>query len=242
MSESFNGYNQTLDHILLPSSLLDNKDLSYVDNSFTVFTWNKKLLKANVPYRWELRRIGRKKEHSGKGYSDHLPITARFTCSPFRDLAEKYTKTNLTHNRTILQKASESNLPSQWTSCNNSVKLTNDTLMNRGKGLSIRCETMTSNCSIARKGINTSKPFITFLVKGSGKFSFRIRTQGNDWVYYNAPDFKDTKVAHYSDANYPEWEKVQLRIKKLSPDKHYEIEIRAGKNAPLDLHLIETSL
>jgi predicted extracellular nuclease len=62
----------TLDNILIPKTLIDNKNIDFV--SFGVF--NKKYLfyKKNVINRWYQKRG----VHIGKGYSDHLPIYAIF--------------------------------------------------------------------------------------------------------------------------------------------------------------------
>ncbi|MBN1307274.1 MAG: hypothetical protein JXA18_05120, partial [Chitinispirillaceae bacterium] len=84
MSYFYRGNRQTPDHILLPPALYDQKGISYLDNSFHAFTWEGRLLSHGRPVRWRIRRRGAKKYHAGEGYSDHLPIVARFTCVPFR--------------------------------------------------------------------------------------------------------------------------------------------------------------
>jgi endonuclease/exonuclease/phosphatase family metal-dependent hydrolase len=66
-------HKETLDAILISSALLDNKALEYTRNSFQVFK-PVYLLKKNRINSWKISH-GR---HKGKGYSDHLPIVARF--------------------------------------------------------------------------------------------------------------------------------------------------------------------
>lgn len=74
-NHEFYGEKNTLDHILLPRTLFDNRGIEYVDGSFGVFAPSY-LLSSNgrIAY-WEMK----KKQHTGEGYSDHLPIKATFT-------------------------------------------------------------------------------------------------------------------------------------------------------------------
>jgi len=71
----------SIDNILVPQSLYDNKGISYQDNSFARFTPSY-LFKKNTTYRWQLADKG-KGRHLGRGFSDHLPISAIFTTRPF---------------------------------------------------------------------------------------------------------------------------------------------------------------
>lgn len=242
MSEMFNGYNQTLDHILMPSGLFDKADISYIDNSFTTFTWGGKLLKGNVPYRWRLKRIGKRKVHTGYGYSDHLPLKAQFICGEF--IKKTVSNENCAENMQLpINNPIEDNSISQkWTSCNNFLSLTDDTIVKGKHCLHLYCDPLTSNSTIVRKYFKVENPILVFFVKGSGKLSFRIRSKSEDWHYYNAPEFKESKRARYSALDYSDWKKIKLEFKSsIIPDK-IELEIRAGKDFPLDLFLIETTL
>jgi len=69
-SNKFKNRNSTPDHIIISSGLLDNQNISYVDNSFKVFKPNY-LYKNNKIIRWNYRLKN--------GYSDHLPIYASFS-------------------------------------------------------------------------------------------------------------------------------------------------------------------
>jgi len=73
-SYSFFGKKSVLDSIIIPVSLNDNSGWFYEKGSFRVFK-KKYLFKKNMLNRWSYR-YGR---HSGKGYSDHLPIYALFS-------------------------------------------------------------------------------------------------------------------------------------------------------------------
>lgn len=68
----------TPDNIILSKGLFDDKNISYVNNSFKQFS-PKYLIQNNKINRWEIKN----KMHKGIGYSDHLPILAYFSTSPY---------------------------------------------------------------------------------------------------------------------------------------------------------------
>ncbi len=76
-NHEFYGEKNTLDHILLPKSLFDNRGVEYVDGSFGVFAPSYLLSGGGKIAYWGMK----KKQHTGAGYSDHLPIRATFTTS-----------------------------------------------------------------------------------------------------------------------------------------------------------------
>jgi len=76
----FYGKKGTADHIVLPSSLFDQKGLEYVNNSFKVFRKGYLFTKRGYINRWHYK----KGKHRGKGYSDHLPVYAYFDTKPYR--------------------------------------------------------------------------------------------------------------------------------------------------------------
>ena len=73
-SAKYKGHNNTPDNIIVGSGLFDNKNISYKNNSFSVFKPSY-LYKNKVVFRWNKRKIS--------GYSDHLPIIATFTTKSF---------------------------------------------------------------------------------------------------------------------------------------------------------------
>ncbi|WP_345986541.1 endonuclease/exonuclease/phosphatase family protein [Sulfurimonas sp. HSL-1656] len=77
-SHSFYGQQEALDHIIISPALADGKGNEYVKGSFTRFRPDYLLTKKGAPYRWQRSRTY-PKHHTGKGYSDHLPIYADFT-------------------------------------------------------------------------------------------------------------------------------------------------------------------
>ena len=88
-SNKYRGKKQTPDNIIISPALFDNKKISYIPKSFEVFKpsylyKNKKIL------RWNMKE----KVHQGFGYSDHLPILAKFSLkkenqNPLKKLEKK---------------------------------------------------------------------------------------------------------------------------------------------------------
>jgi len=78
-SHNFYGNKQGLDAILISYSLLDGRGIDYISNSFRVLKKHYLFHKKGYILRWQYKR-GR---HKGVGYSDHLPIYARFSTNPY---------------------------------------------------------------------------------------------------------------------------------------------------------------
>ncbi|WP_372999054.1 endonuclease/exonuclease/phosphatase family protein [Sulfurimonas sp.] len=72
----FKGKKEALDNILISQPLLDKKGISYIDDSITNLDKNYLFKKKNI-YRWQVSKA-RVSKHKGKGYSDHLPVMAKF--------------------------------------------------------------------------------------------------------------------------------------------------------------------
>ncbi len=73
----------TLDHILVSKSIFKgNGKIKYMRNSFNVFKVNYLLTEDGIPYRWQIEFEGDRTIHLGKGFSDHLPIYAKFKVVP----------------------------------------------------------------------------------------------------------------------------------------------------------------
>nr|WP_321268302.1 endonuclease/exonuclease/phosphatase family protein [uncultured Sulfurimonas sp.] len=75
----YKGQKEALDNIIISQALLNKHGISYVYNSITNLD-KSYLFKKNQIYRWEVSR-GRIQKHKGKGYSDHLPVMAKFKVS-----------------------------------------------------------------------------------------------------------------------------------------------------------------
>lgn len=79
-SLKYYGKTSSADQIILPSTLFDGRGVEYVNNSFQVFKPDYLFTKEGYIYRWKVH----KKKHSGKGYSDHLPVYAYFDTVPYK--------------------------------------------------------------------------------------------------------------------------------------------------------------
>ncbi len=77
VSEYFGRNKNTPDNIIVPKAMFDKKGISYVDGSFKVFA-PPYLFKNSRPYRWE-----NDKGSVPQGFSDHLPLIAKFSSKPF---------------------------------------------------------------------------------------------------------------------------------------------------------------
>ncbi|MDQ7083916.1 MAG: endonuclease [Sulfurovum sp.] len=81
-SYQFYGRYASPDHIVLPKALFDGKGIDYVNNSFGVYKAEYLFHKRGWIYRWEYKN----KQHTGKGYSDHLPVYAYFDTKPIKPM------------------------------------------------------------------------------------------------------------------------------------------------------------
>jgi hypothetical protein len=95
-SYNFYGKKQSLDNILIPNTMLDGKGIDYVDNSFDIL--KKRYLFHHRGYilRWDLKRA--------KGYSDHLPIFAKFSTK------KRYKRANCKLSKSTIKKLKEEDI------------------------------------------------------------------------------------------------------------------------------------
>ena len=76
-SHNFFGQKEGLDNMIISPGLNDGQGIEYLRGSFSRFA-PKYLFKKRSIYRWQ-RSNKHPKHHTGKGYSDHLPIYAEYT-------------------------------------------------------------------------------------------------------------------------------------------------------------------
>lgn len=77
-SNKFKEQNNTPDNIIISPALFDTKKISYIPKSFEVFK-PEYLYKNNTVNRWQMSGNKFNKIHKGEGFSDHLPILAKFS-------------------------------------------------------------------------------------------------------------------------------------------------------------------
>jgi len=73
----FKGEKETPDNIIISQSLLNKKGMHYKCGSISNFVKDYMLYRGKYPYRWKVSG-GKNQVHKGEGYSDHLPVTAKF--------------------------------------------------------------------------------------------------------------------------------------------------------------------
>ncbi len=73
----FRGKKEALDNILISQSLLNENNMYYKEGSIQNLDLKYMFYKKNNIYRWKISN-GKIKKHKGKGYSDHLPVSASF--------------------------------------------------------------------------------------------------------------------------------------------------------------------
>lgn len=238
MSHFFKGNRQTPDHILIPSSLYDSSGISYVDNSFRVFTWDGQLISNKRPFRWQILDKKGVKLHTGRGYSDHLPIQATFTTSPF---SFQSSNSNQQKEDAISDLGTDSfEIWSEgWMLCSSEAEIFTDITksMNGKSSICIRGEAQKNNCCIAKlivPGERIKSDSLSFNIMGSGRMCIRIRYSGGKWVYYDVKTMNVVKSARYQMFNQKGWKKITFK-NGMGDRGNLEIEIRTGKGEPLCL-------
>jgi len=84
-SHKFYSTKSTLDHIIIPHNMFDNKGIDYLNDSFGVFRKRYLFNKWGINY-WQIKHH----KHLGKGYSDHLPIYAYFDTKGYKQTKQNY--------------------------------------------------------------------------------------------------------------------------------------------------------
>ncbi|MEA3455088.1 MAG: endonuclease/exonuclease/phosphatase family protein [Campylobacterota bacterium] len=79
-SHKYYGHRGSIDHILIPQSLVDGKGIDYVNNSYSVFRAPYLFTREGWINGWDYSGS----KHKGRGYSDHLPIYATFSMEPYQ--------------------------------------------------------------------------------------------------------------------------------------------------------------
>ncbi len=248
MSRTFRGLPETPDHILLPPSLFDSSGISYLDKSFEVFDWNGALLRNNEPLGWQMSGFGKRRFHKGEGYSDHLPILARFIKKPFFSIAQNTSDSPTAQKPlpgTNISGGFEASMEG-WLACSQALSVVRDSSTSASGRycLSIKGNAPDKNCCAARTILRReiiNRPRWTeigFDLCGSGKFSLRIRSGKGPWHYYNGQSFARSGSARYLPVNYPAWRHIVLPFTyDNTSSADLAIEIRAGKGMPFCFYI-----
>jgi hypothetical protein len=247
-SAVFQGRRETPDHVLLPASLFDDKGFSYIDNSLSPFTWNGRLLKDGVPFRWQMRYAKQGRMHAGDGYSDHLPLVCGLARAPFRaDLLD----TCVTAGAGAGKRGGFENGPDGFIGCTRKIRVERDTLMPKSGRYCLRLAgTMQSNGAATRARLSIPKAcgpdssVLRMSLRGSGTINIRCCAVGSkQWIYFNGSDFSKARAGKYLYSNFTKWKTVRLPLGSLPPDATEAMcEIRTKKGAPLMLWVDDVSV
>jgi endonuclease/exonuclease/phosphatase family metal-dependent hydrolase len=238
-SYTYQGQPKTPDHFLLPQSLFDPAGWSYLDRSFSVFTWDGRLLDNGEPFRWQMRGFGKRRFHTGEGFSDHLPLRAVFIkkkCPPAGDrlaVPSAARKAARQPGAGGFEKSMEG-----WLAGARGISAVRDSGRCAAGRYSLRIQSAAQekNCCAARTILRRAatnrerRENIVFDLRGSGKISVRARAGKGRWRYYNAPGFSPSGSARYLPLRYASWRHIELPfIYDNTSSSDLTIEIRAGK-------------
>ncbi|MFP4242140.1 MAG: endonuclease/exonuclease/phosphatase family protein [Chitinispirillaceae bacterium] len=233
MSYVYRGSHETMDNMLLPRTLFDSKGISYIDSSFGTFTCKGQLIRNGTPYRWQMRYRGEGRFHTGRGFSDHLPVSASFVKGAYSSAD------------------AEDSVPSEnsfigdfesgrdgWICCDSRFSIARDTVSLTGHySLAISGLHAKANKTAAKARLRgaENKTHLHLEMKGSGKISIRIRRSPEDrWTYFNGPRFRESKRARYRKWESRQWGDLKLRLpRKRKPSGDVYVELRSGKKTPL---------
>ncbi|MGA2506610.1 MAG: endonuclease/exonuclease/phosphatase family protein [Chitinispirillaceae bacterium] len=248
-SRMYQGHFETPDHILLPPALFRASGISYCDKSFEAFTWNGALLRNNEPFSWQMSGFGKRRFHTGEGYSDHLPVRACFAGKPFAFAAQS------SHDSSVKNKPScgtsaeggfERSMEG-WLACGQGIDVSRDSSMPAAGRYCLRIQgnlPPDKNCCIARTilrrdALNRSRwAQIMFDFRGSGKLLLRVRSGKGRWRYYVGPAFASSGSARYLPVSVPSWKHFALSFTYDNlASQDLSIEIHSAKGLPFRFYV-----
>jgi hypothetical protein len=252
-SRTYHGLPETPDHILLPPSLFDSSGISYIDNSFDVFTLNGTLLRNNEPFGWQMRGFGKRRVHVGEGYSDHLPLCARFTKKPFSFAAPVAADSSPTKNpmSTAVPPGGFEGSMEGWLACGQGIEVCRDSGAPASGRYCLRIQgrapdknSCAAHTVLRREIVNRSRwAKIVFDLRGAGNLSVRVRSGKGRWRYYNGQAFASSGSVRYLPVNFSIWRHVALPFTCDDPaSTDLTIELRAGKNRPFCFYIDNVSI
>jgi hypothetical protein len=246
MSYVYRGARETIDNMLLPAALFDASGYSYLGGSFEAFNWGGRLLRNGAPYRWQMAYKGKQKYHKGEGYSDHLPIRAKFVKASLLPDGGSAPGCRGADRPAPTGNFSES--VDGWVSGDGNFSVGRDDACARANSICLRVSGLheSENRGAARAILASAPPqkFLTMSVRGEGRPSIRLRRPGGNWAYHNAPGFAASKSAKYNDWKSNGWASLKLPLPPWPQTQiidggvnntDVEVEIRAGKGAKLSL-------
>jgi endonuclease/exonuclease/phosphatase family metal-dependent hydrolase len=248
-SYKYKGQFCTLDHILTPGSMYDLTGISYVNNSFSVFYWDGRLLYNGIPLRWDIRYNSKGRFHSGKGFSDHLPIIAWFKTGEFEHSDTEFSDSQESKNSAQLKKGTISGFETGiegWIPLQASINLFRDTVNPAQGKYCLKIEGITKKnsgtariCFPIKNHDAEEKGSLKFVIYGKGYFTFRTRVDNSSWFYYTGHKFcKVRKSNRYQYNIFSDWTPIMLPVHgKMDKARSFEIEIQSALNKKLCIWL-----
>jgi hypothetical protein len=244
-SRIYRGLHETPDHMLLPAALYDSSGISYIDNSFSVFTWDNRLMNNGEPYRWQMKFRGRARFHAGDGYSDHLPLVAHFRRGAFvRDtvgmaqpaVLQEPVSPDAPAKRAVHASRARFATLDGWNQCDRRIGLSRAAAAG-DRGIRLSGDPGGDNCCAGR--IQLAMPpgaasgvAVRLSIKGKGRLNLRARFPGETWAYFNGAGFQRARSGRYSDYCFDAWHAVDLAMDPpANAATAVEFEVRAGKGS-----------
>lgn len=234
----YKGSKNSLDHILISESLFDSLGISYVDSSFQPFNWNGKLFNNEIPFRWEILRTKNGTFHTGHGYSDHLPVIAKFIISPYKTKNQKTTNC-INYNNSKLLCDFETGIEG-WISMSSetSIEISRNESTSGKNSLNIFGKT-SKNSKVAKisiKPIKHKASQLTFMMKGKGQFAIIINQKNKKDISYSGNFFeKKSSSVRYNNIEMKTWKEIKICLSDIDLSKRWEIVIKSYKGEELDL-------
>lgn len=230
----YQGRHETLDHMLLSRTLFDSSGISFVSGSFLAFKAGGRLLRDDVPFRWQVTYSKAGKTHVGEGYSDHLPVMATFARGGYRDSKKSGPPLSdlATPGNTDSKGSTQASISgSGWQTCCAFVtcESTDDQKLFTVKGM-VKNNGCVVQARIASIGVSKK---VTFVLKGRGKLDIRTRVPGSRYCYYNGPTFKPSKSGRYTPYSFDSFHRISIALPEVESGP-WELEIRGAKGGMIN--------
>lgn len=239
----FRGQPQTPDHILAPPSMFDSEGFSYVPGSFDVFTWQGRLLYNGSPFRWEVKYRDGTRQHTARGYSDHLPVYAYVESKPYTAASNNQQADDGCRRQ---HTSGFENGFEGWTPVTGKVRWVLDTAEPREGRFNLRLRgKLARSSAIARKSWRVTMSenvHATFHIRGRAKLGFRYRWDDSRWRFVRLTPLRYTGRSPYALLDSRGWESMAVSLgRPPSYDAVLSVEFRAQKGA-VDIHLDDMRL
>ena len=230
-SYRYQGEYSTLDHILLSQKLLNNSGINYKYGSFKHITLGGALLKDGTPYRFESVKKDGKYHFTGKGFSDHLPIsivlTGKKEVYPIQTMSDASFESN--HNGWIVK------------SPHFTAFLSSNEVVDGKKSLHITGKGKRNGTILQKSFIKTNNNAKVFYIGGEGTISIRIRSNKDEWKYLVGNKLSKSGQKSYFLLDKNRWEKIVIPLSNFTNNSKITIQIRYKGQVTQDFYIDKES-